>query len=342
MTYRKVPWKCNYREIPLFIREALEATQSDFIVIASAKKIAVRDIAAGVYAHVGLRLADGSVVAEGPVLPPSEAGKWSERNASGWDRKRLDWPMVTKTYIFETPNFGDAATYGTHTHFSEREVYQRQVFEPQGMQIETEILDARGDEYIVVKFALSPILNRRQPEFELMLLWSLNVLQENTGVTGVFASEATQEYYLATIQLDWELFPPGTIDEVVARFARRPANPRNTPDFDRYVRDRIALFNRLNPKAYLRGQGSFGSYFGAQFADDLVVFENLKYGNALYVLYEDWDTVSKRSRIDLLRDHDANFDRIIHTDDWKHRFAALIRYQLEKRQRKGRDLFRRK
>jgi hypothetical protein len=54
------------------------------------------------------------------------------------------------------------------------------------------------------------------------------------------------------------------------------------------------------------------------------VFENLKYGNALYVLYEDWDEVSRRSRLDLLRDHDASFDRIIHTEDWEDRFHHLV------------------
>ena len=295
------------------------------------------------YDHLGLSLDNGAVVAGTAVQPPVDAGKWSERNAVGWDRKRTDWPMVTKTYTFETPNFGDGARFGWHMHTWEREVYQHQVFEPQGMHIETEVLEARGGDHVVVKFALTPMLSRDQPEFELMLLWSLNVLQENTGVTGVFASEATREDFIGTIQLDWQVFPPGTIEEVIERLVARPANPGNAPDFDGHVRDRVALFNRLNPTSYLRGQGGFGSYFGAQFADDLVVFENLKYGNALYVLYEDWDAVSQRSRLDLLRDNDAKFDRIIHTDDWQERFTALIRHQLAKRRRRGGgDLFKRR
>lgn len=342
MAYRQVPWKRNYLKVPANVEAALDAIESDLMIVAATKKIPIRDIAAGVYAHVGLLQADGAVVTTGAVPPASDAGKWSERNAFGWDRKRTDWPMVTKTYTFETPNFGDASTYGTHMHVWEREVYQHQVFEPQGMLIEAEVMEARGGDHVLVKFALSPMLNRGQAEFDLMLLWWLNVLQENTGVTGVFASEATRDDFIGTIQLDWEVFPPGTIDEVVERLARRPANPGNAPDFDRHVRDRVALFNRLNPTAYLRGQGGFGSYFGAQFADDFVVFENLKYGNALYVLYEDWDTVSQRSRLDLLRDQDAKFDRVVHTDDWQDRLTALIRHRLNGRRRGGRDLFRRR
>jgi len=130
--------------------------------------------------------------------------------------------------------------------------------------------------------------------------------------------------------------------EVIERLAQQPADPRNATDFDAHVRDRVGIFERLNSTAYIRGQGGFGSYFGAQFADDLVVFENLKYGNAVYVLYEDWPTISQRSRLELLRDRDAHFDRIIHSDDWKDRLTTLIQKGLDERGlgRRGRRLFR--
>lgn len=52
--------------------------------------------------------------------------------------------------------------------------------------------------------------------------------------------------------------------------------------------------------------------------DDLVVFENIEYGNAIYILYDDWDEISKLSRIDLLSGRaGSNFDRIIHSGNWK-------------------------
>ena len=127
---------------------------------------------------------------------------------------------------------------------------------------------------------------------------------------------------------------------MIARLRGAPARPSNEPDFDRHVRDRVRFFNKFNPAAYIRGQGGFGSYFGAQFADDLVVFENLRYGNAVYVLYENWDEASQRSRIDLLRDHDAKFDRIIHNDNWEERLAVLLQAKLESRGLRRRGIFR--
>ena len=47
------------------------------------------------------------------------------------------------------------------------------------------------------------------------------MLQENTGVAGVYASDATREDYLGTIALDWEVFPPGTADEIISAFRKR-------------------------------------------------------------------------------------------------------------------------
>jgi hypothetical protein len=87
----------------------------------------------------------------------------------------------------------------------------------------------------------------------------------------------------------------------------------------------------LKPKQFIQGQGGLNSYIGALFADDLVVFENVRYGNALYVVFADWPSVSKRSRIDLLRNRGAKFVRFVHSEDWADRFRAFIRAEKKKR-----------
>ena len=45
-------------------------------------------------------------------------------------------------------------------------------------------------------------LNQRARDFDADLLALLNVLQENTGVTGVFASDATREDFIGMVALD--------------------------------------------------------------------------------------------------------------------------------------------
>ncbi|MDZ1756463.1 hypothetical protein M2Z52_26545, partial [Klebsiella pneumoniae] len=78
------------------------------------------------------------------------------------------------------------------------------------------------------------------------------------------------------------------------------------------------LLIRTFPKKIVTGNSTFSNYIGAMLEDDLVVFENIEYGNAIYILYDDWDEISKLSRIDLLSGRaGSNFDRIIHSGNWK-------------------------
>lgn len=334
MADKRFPWKGGYLKMPPAVAETLSKLTGDLVQIAASKRISRKDIAAGLYAHVGLTVdAEGSVVSSSNNQPLVDAGKWSERNRFGWMIVRKDLPMTTKSYSFEAPNFGDAARNGTSMRVIQREVYQRQVFEPRGLMIEAEVM-ADASDPVVVKFSLNELLDRKQRNFDQLFIWSLNVLQENTGVTGVYAANATRDEFLGSLTLSWEIFPPGSVDEVIARLAKSPPRVTNATDFEAHVRGRVALFQKLKPTSYIRGQGGFGSYFGALFADDLVVFENLRYGNAIYVLYENWEDISKRSRLELLRDSDALFDRIPHVADWQDRLKELIKFQIQKRRRR--------
>jgi hypothetical protein len=93
------------------------------------------------------------------------------------------------------------------------------------------------------------------------------------------------------------------------------------------LHERLAALRALEPCHFINGVGSFARYFGAQFEDDLVVLENLELGNALYVMYEDWQELSKRSRIELLNGPRDGFDRIVHSGAWQRRLRALIRHR---------------
>lgn len=163
----RFPWKSNYRKIPIFVQNALNHIDSDLLAVAATKKIKRRDIEEGHYSHAGLSMDGSSIIATGPTQPPAAAGKWSERNAHGWDRKREDWPMVQKTWTFESPNFGDGARNGWTMRSWTKDVYQHQIFEPQGMTIEAMVLEDKGGEQVMVKFALAPILSRAMAEFDL-------------------------------------------------------------------------------------------------------------------------------------------------------------------------------
>ena len=65
-------------------------------------------------------------------------------------------------------------------------------------------------------------------------------------------------------------------------------------------------------------------YFGAKYGENIVAFENIDYGNALYILFDNWQEISQMSRIDILKRHERDFIRIIHKTGWQKVFKRHI------------------
>ncbi len=52
----------------------------------------------------------------------------------------------------------------------------------------------------------------------------------------------------------------------------------------------------------------------------------MEYGNALYTMFEDWQTLSQKSRIELLSGrYGKNFERVVHKKGWKERVRKIIK-----------------
>ena len=327
-------WKGSYRAIPPAIITALAQIETDLIIVAAKKKIPVTTIATGLYAHLGLTHNGSTMNVTHSVVPKATVGKFADRNRNGWEVKRPDLPKVSKTFSWETPNFGDASTYGTHMHYRDRDVFQMEVFEPRMFPIRIELLNNPEVETALVKFEVGQILDRTAGGFDNDLLFCLNLLQESTGVSWVYAADAKREAFIDTVHLDWEVFPPGHTDRLLEVITSGNGRASVAAERAGIVAARIKLFSKLPVQQFIYGSVSFGdaagAYIGALYADDLVVFENMTYGNALYVLYDDWKEVSKRSRLELLHGTTAQFDRIIHSEGWEVRFHQLIRARLRK------------
>jgi hypothetical protein len=66
------------------------------------------------------------------------------------------------------------------------------------------------------------------------------------------------------------------------------------------------------------------NYFGVKFSDRLIAFENLEYGNAIYLLFEDWQELSRLSRTELLQRPGNLFYRIKHRFGWQTKLAQIV------------------
>ena len=318
--------KKNLLKIPAEIIERIEAFAQDDVVVACAKLVfhdRVQD-----YARLGLRLDGGAISVPQPFIPDPRAGRYSTANVEGKEVIRKDLPKYTKSFPIEAPSWHGS---GTHTVWQDREVYHRDFYPPKEVPLAITLLENRGNASLV-KFAVDEVINRRTPNFKDALFFNLNILQENVGAVGVFESAATLAEYAATVRVDWELLPAGTsIDQIVASMKQRSAIDAQT---ETVVRARLTAMRRLNPEAYVIGTTGFVRYFGAKFGDDFVAFENIRYGNAIYIMRENWQVLSQKSRTQLMTGNYKEVTRIEHREGWEDTLTSYVQaYRRDRRRR---------
>jgi hypothetical protein len=311
------------RKIPDSIIRKVNNFLKDEVIVSAICKIPESNIKKGLYNHLKIELFDNSVKCESSILPKMTNGKWSRFNIFGKMIIRHDLPMITKTYYWDVPNFGDWSK-GSHTVSIERLVYQRSLIPPKQLPIKIELIgeETTREKMYVFKFTVDEVLDRLSPDFKEQLFYNLNLLQENTGVHGIFQSDATIEEYLSTIYVNWEILPPGERDSNIAYIVGGIKNPDNKQK--KSIIERYDFLSLLQPQAFVSGNSGFSRYFGAKFANDLVVFENVEYGNAIYIMGENWEELSKLSRTELLSKAQHGFIRITHNNYWRKRLQDEI------------------
>lgn len=319
---KKRSWQSRFLKIPDSIEKKLKRIQEREIVVASVKRISISDIQAGEYTHLGIRLDDGKLKFEEKILPSPENGASSKINLHGKEIVRRDLPKEDKIFSFETPNWGDWS-YGSHTVSYTREVYPRDFFPEKELELKIELLaEEKDDDKIVMKFTVEAILDQRNLNFRTDLLFALNLLQENVGVVDVYQSAAAKEEYLKSIYVNWEILPVGERDAVIARFLSAVKGKKDA--IQEKLASRYDLLASLEPTEFIQGTNGFRRYFGARFGKNLVVFENIDYGNAIYVMFERWEELSKLSRLQLLSRKPDGFVRIVHKKGWEEELRDVI------------------
>lgn len=313
--------KKNILKIPKNILDRIKDFDQDDVVVACAKLIKHDEISN--YASLGLKIINEKLVIPEPKIPNPEAGRFSKANIEGLEKTKKDLPKILKDiYCGDRPIYGDWSK-GSFPLWQTREVYRRDFIPPKEVELEISLVEKKEDSYIL-KFAINQVINRRTPNFEQELFYNLNLLQESIGSIDVFESTATLEEYSAQIKVDWVILPPGTVDEVVKKIIESKIGSI-TPEQESTIKERVTQISKFKPTAYISGGDNFLRYFGAKFGDDFVVFENVRYGNAIYVMYENWEELSKKSRTDLLTGFEESFERIVHKEGWKEKLEALIR-----------------
>ena len=310
----------NYRKPPAYIVARLQ-TLPNQVIVATVKNISAAELSARQYDHLGLT-GDKLGIASFPVVPALDLGRFSRYNVDGQTIVRRDLPKYEKAFAFTVPCFGDYTNMVTINQT--RMVYPREILPAQNMAIQTEVLAIKIDGSCVVKFAITALLDQQAVDFSRNLLLALNVLHESVGGVGVFPLTTSPTEFLGYAHVSWDVLPPGTRDDrialILAKFRTASSELRKR------VADRYALFESLHPEQIIQGTYAMDGYLGAKMSDELVVFENMRDGNAVYILFANWREISQLTKTDLLRTLTSGQDylRITHHDGWEARVREIV------------------
>ena len=326
--------KSNLRVIPQSIRQRLKSLKGRPVIAACSRVYTAKELRDGTLAHLGITLAAGKLAYSPSILPPEKSGKYSYRNINGEEIVRKDLPKETHYNSIESPNWGDSYN-GTHTVDLPYEKYPRDFISPSltRLKVSARTSETEGEANCLVIFEVDRVLDQKDKGFNGDLLVSLNLLQENVGSCGIQPSDATIADYVQTLKVSWEVLPPGTREEALARLFRG-----RTPSVQEKaaVEERYDFLMSLKPAKLVYGLSGLERYFGGLIWDDLVVFENIQYGNAIYVMFDNWKELSQRTRTELLSGRfGRNFERVKHGSGWKRTVKDIIKKRTEDRDGKN-------
>lgn len=306
--------KRSFNKIPPHLQKQLDALDGKAFNIYAVLKLQKGDELPNL---PGLDLSELDNTVPDEVLPDPAKGTWARRNVEGWEIPRKDLPKYTKSFSHESPNFGDWSL-GSHEVTVEREVYHKDIFPGYGTTIKIAELK-RDENSITLSFQLDRVFDS-VPNEARELLFAINIFQESVGRTDIKPTDVPASSFASTLQVDWEILPVGDKEEAIKQVKAR-LNP--TPKEAKVIEERMDLLLALHPINLIAGKSGFARYVGALYNDELVVFENIRYGNAIYIMFNEWQRLSRMSRLDLINSEEK-FERIVHANNWEYRVRSIV------------------
>ncbi|MFF5793666.1 hypothetical protein ACFY5D_16595 [Paeniglutamicibacter sp. NPDC012692] len=281
----------------------------------------------GFLAHAGVTVVNGAVTYEESFLPAPRK-RWARWNVNGRLKVRKDLPKRTVSWSITSPNFGDGARNGYSTQTRSALAFRRELLHGRGYQILVSHDEQSKDSFIFT-FVVDAVFPSGVEDHDIDLLMAVSLIGETVGYPQVITATQTAAEWAATQAVAWEILPvdhDGPLPEfdVVAQRSKLRTG-RELPDT---YRERYETMKNLAPREIYEGTSGFSRYMAFVF-DEAVVLENFTYGNAAYVMFDDWKTLSQRTRPDLLSDPTANFIRIIHKNGWAKRVAAEVKAKVD-------------
>lgn len=275
-----------------------------------------RLVSAQLTEHLSRAIGFDGIPTEGDSLVPNSSGPATHFNAHGKEVVRRDLPMETRSRMIHTSwqDWHGQTHYGTQ--YRDYEAYPRELIPPP----EEYLTAMRKDEHIV---AASRIIRNDEPEENIVNL--LNIFLEIFDTFEIVQPDLTVPVQVRKI--NWKILPPGQYP--FARVQRELEDYLNRLSGDNraVVTERIRTVTRHNPNFVAVGVGGFSDYVVFGFTNKRrYVLESPNTGNATYVFRDDWESISRLSKREILQGH-LQEDRLVHNSRWAKAVSDLINRQ---------------
>jgi hypothetical protein len=251
-------------------------------------------------------------------LPPASTGRWSKWNANGREIVRRDLPKTYHSWTIEAPDFQGS---GTHPITFSREVFRKQRL--YGQQIEAAVTRRDEPRDSLVGTVLLTLQAPYDEDAEQAYLYAASLARTWFGSATAYSLGETGIPQVPDQRVSWDFLPDGTVEEMREAVVKKFGGSAPPREIEIMI-DRLEKVQSLAPEKRLVGSSGLQRYIGYMFGEDFVAFENPRVGNALYLMYEDWESLSQLSRSQLLASREGDFDRIIHSARWFERLRLAV------------------
>lgn len=254
---------------------------------------------------------------EGDSVLPASLGKISEFNANGKRVVRKDLPKVSESRM----GWREWKDWHGNPHsgiqIRSTEIYPRELVLPPSEYL-TILRGAVG--LLVCSRSLS-----LETDDEESIIHIVNLYLELFGSFKIVDEGLSKTDAVHVRRLNWKVLPPGLYPFVRAKQELSEFLNALTPEVKPVIEDRIKAITHYSPDFIAVGAGGFKDYvvFGFS-ASDTYVLESPSIGNATYIFKSDWQTLSLKTKKEIL-EGSLQEARVIHNHRWRTGIRDAIR-----------------
>jgi hypothetical protein len=196
--------------------------------------------------------------------------------------------------------------------------YPRSFAPPPEVELK-QALNTAGERLIVS----APVVYKSENED--LILHTINLMLELFGECDVLDEDLASIIDVPVKRLNWHVLPPGkrTWSEL-ERQIKEVVRDINS-DKRKVFRHNLDYINQYGPDFAAAGLAGFNGYVVFGFPNrNLFVCESIHNYNATYVFEQDWMSLSRKSKAEILAGR-LHKDRVIHQPDWYGRIDALLK-----------------